>query len=711
MTGKYANPYVGLRPFEVDESLLFFGRNDQVMELLLLLHQHHFVAVVGSSGCGKSSLLKAGVIPSLKAGYLIQDRYDWHIGIMRPGRNPLYNLVRTLMQLDSKDDPENVSGLLEKIETNGVSSILEFLVQVQQKGEKNYFLLVDQFEELFRFATAGGPTTTRDEANEFVNILLQLSEQKVVPVYVIITMRSDFLGDCTQFYGLPEAMNKSLFLVPKLNRVQMKMAIEGPSKLYGCKLNSALTSRLLNEVGKYEDELPLLQHALMRIWDHEMTMDKSGELDLNDYDYIGGLREALSKHADEAVSALSKTQIGTAREIFQALTMIDEHGRKIRRPVLLSQLISLTGSTKVEVMAILENFIKGQRSFLIVNDVADQDDKFIDISHESLIRQWHRLSRWMDEEAESSSQYLGLADATKLNKEQKKDALTGSELHRALEWRNHFKPTPVWANRYRVGFESAMEYLDQSEAKWIESQKLEKQRVEKEQRSKKRVRALLFGVLGLVVISGIAVFTSYNYKKQREQSNELAKVKDSVARVATRERDEAKKQLELLEGARVSIDSLIAQTPTTDYSTKTKLEEVSQQVGGAISNTKNKLDYPAAQPDKAVRKSTLQSKIDNDADNPRVIRQTLASLNGSALQKLSPEELVNAFYYLKQTNQEAWTPALTKYAHETLTGIDDSIKSGKFSMGRQAAMEMKVFKDFLAEIAGSTKSAGAANKY
>ncbi len=711
MSRNSSNPYVGLRPFEVDESLLFFGRNDQVMELLQLLHQHHFVAVVGSSGCGKSSLLRAGVIPSLKAGYLIQDRYEWHIGIMRPGRNPLYNLVRALLQTDAKDSSERVSQLLAEIETNGLSSILELLVQLHDKAEKNYFLLVDQFEELFRFAVAGGQTASRDEANDFVNILLELSAQKRIPVYVVITMRSDFLGDCTHFYGLPEAMNKSLFLVPKLNRVQMKMAIEGPSRLYGCNLNSALTSRLLNEVGKFEDELPLLQHAMMRIWDHEMNVDKSGELDLSDYEFIGGLQEALSRHADEAVSTLSEIQTRIAKEIFQALTMIDEHGRKIRRPVSLSQLTALTGVTKGEVMAILENFIKGQRSFLIVNDIADQDDKFIDISHESLIRQWNTLSTWMDEEADSASLYLGLADATKLNKELKKDYLTGSELHHALEWRDRFNPTPIWANRYREGFEDAMKYLDQSESKRIENQQLEKERTEKEQRSKRRVRALVFGVLALIVISGIALFTSYNYKKQREQSNELVKVKDSVARVATLERDEAKKQLELLEGARVSIDSLIAQTPTTDYSTKTKLEEVSQQVGGAISNTKNKLDYPASQPNKAVRRNDLQLKIDNDADNSRVIYETLSTLQANAIQKLTPQELVNTFYYLNRTNKATWTPSLTKFAHETLTAIDENIESGKLTMGRQAAMEMKVFKGNLSEIEGRMKSVSPAQKY
>src|SRR6185295_2387216 len=143
----------------------------------------------------------------------------------------------------------------------------------------NIFFLIDQFEELFRFSKNLGGIDKIDEANDFLNILLELSQRKDLPIYIVITMRSDFIGDCAQFYGLPEAMNQSQYLVPRLNRVQLKSAIEGPVKLYGGKINAALTSRLLNDSGTVKDELPLLQHALMRIWDHEMNVDKNGELD------------------------------------------------------------------------------------------------------------------------------------------------------------------------------------------------------------------------------------------------------------------------------------------------------------------------------------------------------------------------------------------------------------------------------------------------
>src|SRR4026207_1377027 len=116
MTIDRVNPYVGLRPFDTDESLLFFGRNDQTLELVQRLHRFHFVAVVGSSGCGKSSLLRAGLIPALKAGYLVEDSDDWFIVIMKPGQNPLYNLAESILrQLNPGATDNEVSSFVQKI--------------------------------------------------------------------------------------------------------------------------------------------------------------------------------------------------------------------------------------------------------------------------------------------------------------------------------------------------------------------------------------------------------------------------------------------------------------------------------------------------------------------------------------------------------------------------------------------------------------------
>ncbi len=529
MSKQTFNPYVGLRPFDVDENLLFFGRDEQTLEILQRLHENHFVAVVGGSGSGKSSIIRAGLIPALKGGYLVEDSNKWIISIMKPGQNPMNNLARAILQQVNPDATgTDIEGLVKALKREGVAAIVKLFEPIKKEQNANFFLLVDQFEELFRFALEQRDSEKITETIDFVNILLKLSKQNVISFFVVITMRSDFIGDCARFYDLPQALNKSQYLVPRLNRRQLKMVIESPAKLFGGKLNPILTTRLLNELGKVKDELPLLQHALMRMWEFEMDVDKNGELDLNDYQKIGGIEKALSKHADEALDGMSAEDLLLTKHIFQALTSIDENGRKVRRPVLLSQLKELTGAKEEKLLDIIDRFIEEKRSFLMVNK-AGANDKVIDISHESLIRQWKTLSEWVDEEDKSATIYLQLNEAVKLHQEGKKDFLTGSELQFALDWYDKFNPAAPWANRYKKGFEESVEYL-------YESKKERSSLVLTKKRQKRKRLILNSTISGLFIFLVLVTFSYINSKKLNQEIRLQQSVSDSLANVAQTQR-------------------------------------------------------------------------------------------------------------------------------------------------------------------------------
>ncbi len=224
------NPFVGLRPFESDENLLFFGREEQTGALLKRLHRTGFVAVVGSSGSGKSSLVRAGLIPKLEAGFLVADRDRWHVAIMKPGDAPLSNLAGALLKVQAKGNGQpGVRDLREAIDLSGVRAVRENLAPLLEDTNANLLLLVDQFEEIFRFRDLSVYDAQHEEAADFVKIMLNLAERGELPVYVVMTMRSDFLGDCDVFHGLPEALNRSQYLVPRLTRQQLRTAIEARS--------------------------------------------------------------------------------------------------------------------------------------------------------------------------------------------------------------------------------------------------------------------------------------------------------------------------------------------------------------------------------------------------------------------------------------------------------------------------------------------------
>jgi hypothetical protein len=458
------NPFVGLRPFESRDSLYYFGRKEQTHALLKQLYAHRFVAVVGSSGCGKSSLVRAGLIPNLEAGFLVQDRDLWEIATFKPGDAPLYHLAASLASLTgSAETPVAAENFLETLQRRGAQALVE-LVRTTLKGEdSNLLIVVDQFEELFRFQQAR-TTRVREEAADFVSILLHLAGQTVIPIYVVLTMRSDFLGECDAFQGLPEAMNDSQYLVPRLTRDQRREAFLGPIRLAGADITPRLMDRLLNESLDTRDDLPILQHALMRTWNVWAEDGGRGVIDLDHYERSGTLKNALRLHADEALKDLDEEDRLIARRMFQTLTETDASNRRIRRPALLSQITAVCGKKVLPdtIMSLIQRFNAEERNFLVLSSRASTDDPLVDISHESLIRQWKTLADWVDQEAESARIYQRLAQSAELHADGKAGLYKETDLQVALDWQREQQPNAEWATRYHSNFNLVMGFLEQS---------------------------------------------------------------------------------------------------------------------------------------------------------------------------------------------------------------------------------------------------------
>ena len=228
-----AHPFPGLRPFAYQDREFFFGRQDQIYALYRLIDRFRFIAVVGSSGSGKSSLVRAGLLPLLDVETREAGGHNWVCCEMRPGDAPLSRLTDLLVSLSVDDDPMVASGRRDRIAAQLRRSsfgISEALADTSSVAGKSLVLVIDQFEELFRYAAGSSDKTgltaeevrARDEATQFVQLLLESSHGPSNKAHVLLTMRSDFIGDCARFHGLPEAVCEAQFLTPSLTRDQLE---------------------------------------------------------------------------------------------------------------------------------------------------------------------------------------------------------------------------------------------------------------------------------------------------------------------------------------------------------------------------------------------------------------------------------------------------------------------------------------------------------
>jgi len=497
------NPFPGLRPFREDEEYLFFGRENQVDAMVDKLAATHFLAVVGTSGSGKSSLVNCGLRPALHGGLMARAGTSWRMAQFRPGNDPMRALARALAEDGVLFKGYQTAGLTlaEIVDTTLRMSklgLIDIYEQANLGKDVNLLVVVDQFEELFRYrqpaAGQQNGSGVIEEATAFVNLLLAVKEQTSYPIYIVLTMRSDFLGDCTQFSGLAEAINAGQYLVPRMTRDERRAAISGPVGVGGAEISPVLLTRLVNDVGDNPDQLSILQHALNRTWAKWEGSGHNGTLDLPHYESIGTMAHALDQHAEKAYAELTTArQRHICEKLFKALTDKATDPRGVRRPTRLDTLCALTEATPAEITQVIDVFRKPSRSFLMppAGDTLEPGT-MIDISHESLMRVWERLKSWADQEAQSAHMYCRLADAAVLHNKGEAGLWDDPDLQGAIDWQENNRPNKHWAQRYDPGFDGAMAFLQKSK----EARDVEVAEVEFNQ----KMRTVRNVIIGLVLI-------------------------------------------------------------------------------------------------------------------------------------------------------------------------------------------------------------------
>jgi WD40 repeat protein len=347
------SPFRGLESFHPEDKGFFFGRESLTKKLVGKINSHPFLAILGASGSGKSSLVMAGLIPSLGSEYVI----------FRPGTNPLESL---------------------------------------ELVKENTLVVVDQFEELFTLVN------NKMIHKEFISKLLEISRKNKV----IITLCSDFLGEVAAYRNLNEEIQNHLENIPPMNLDELRCAMEEQAGVVGLRFEADLSQQILDDVEGEPGAMPLLQHALWELWNRRHGRN----LRASEYRAFGGVKQAITSTAEKVYGACSKAEQEQIRDIFLRLTRLDDsdEGRDTRRRVAISDLIP-SGYDEASITLLLDKLANARLIVKNVNEgkSVNKGKTEVEVTHEALIRHWERLRVWLTEDRINLHLWEGVRDAAR----------------------------------------------------------------------------------------------------------------------------------------------------------------------------------------------------------------------------------------------------------------------------------------------------------
>jgi WD40 repeat protein len=386
---KGESPYQGLEFFDIQHEPFFFGREELTKWLLYELRPHtndRFLAIIGSSGSGKSSLIRAGLIAALKKGG-VPGSESWQIAILRPDSNPLKSLSDALA--DSIDTAKKLSDVSYVFENPNTLHDIICMSLHHNSPEDKFVIFIDQFEEIF--------TLCKDDKNRqaMINNLIYAATVFEGQTVIILAMRADFYGKCASYQELAAIMTQRQFLVGGLKEKELRRAITYPAYRIAHEFEPGLVDLLMQNFKSQAGSLPLLQYTLLELW-----RKRAGRrLTVSAYREIGGIKGALNLRAEEVFKGFNDTQKQICKQVFLKLTQLGEGTEDTKRRVPFSQMMSIESNGE-NVESVIQT-LSGKDARLIIRDRKREDDElFIEVSHEALIRGWKRLGKWLDEDRE-----------------------------------------------------------------------------------------------------------------------------------------------------------------------------------------------------------------------------------------------------------------------------------------------------------------------
>lgn len=411
-------PYRGLLYFREEDAPFFFGRQAAIRHLHEALQQHRCIAVVGASGSGKSSVVRAGLVPKLRQ----EKNTTWEIATLFPGEEPLKALARAVSPLlepdvtDETDRLVKINKLADAFSKKDVSlHDVGLHILDKQSGTNRLLLVIDQAEELY--------TVAKDDhqRRRFIDEVLEATERDSWTA--MLTLRGDFVGKALSYRPLSDRLQGAQVNVGPMTRAELEQAITAPARRVELSFADGLVARILDDVGDEPGHLPLLEFVLKRLWE-----DRQGpKLSHQAYDAMGGLQGAVAKKADEVFDKLTSLEQAAVKRVFLHMVRAGESGEDTRRRAAFSEI----GFAAMDVVKKLAD------ERLLVTNRAVAGEETVEVSHEALIRQWSRLQGWMKEDREYllwRERLRGRVNEWQHNTQDEGTLLRGALLAEAQRW-------------------------------------------------------------------------------------------------------------------------------------------------------------------------------------------------------------------------------------------------------------------------------------
>ncbi len=508
------NPYKGLRAFQQSDADDFFGRSVMINRILGRLEEDvveaNFLAVIGPSGSGKSSLVKAGVIPALRQGK-IEGSDGWFFAEMVPSDDPIEELEAALLSVSISPLPR-----MRELLREGAYGLTEGVQWSLPTEASKLVLLIDQFEEIFT------QIEDEDERQHFLNLIHYAVMADDSPVIVMITLRADFYDKPLLYPEFGELIRQRTELVLPLSNQELEESITGPANRVGAILEDGLVERIVHDVREQPGALPLLQYALTELFER-----RDGPLLLlRAYEDIGGTLGALAKRAEEVFGRFNPQSQDMAKQVFLRLVTLGEGQEDTRRRVTQTELLSL-GSTDI-IEDIIDRF--GRYRLLTFDHDEVTRSATVEVAHEALIRQWERLRDWLDNSREDlrlSRRLLHAAQEWKQFGNDNSYLLQGSRLEQFSEWA---ETTSLSLNQAEANFLSASVNAHE---KQLDAERKRQEREEALEHRTTQFLRLLVAVFAVafVIAIGLSIF-AFNQSTIATEQQELAESERERAETA-----------------------------------------------------------------------------------------------------------------------------------------------------------------------------------